>query len=232
MSNVDTQFKKGQSPWNKDKKLPERSGINHPNWKGRTICPNCSGSKSYTGKLCLPCSTQVNRIGEANPSWNGGKPKCIDCSKITTQYSSVRCLACYRKYQKTLTGEKNHMWGKTLSDEARAKIGSGNKGKHSGPNNPRWIADRTQLKKKNERNDSAYIALVREAKKRDGKCRLFNENCRGYLTVHHILTWKDYPEERYNINNCITLCQGHHPRIRAEEKRLVPVFQKLLTNIY
>ena len=30
--------------------------------------------------------------------------------------------------------------------------------------------------------------------------------------------------------NGITLCQAHHPRKRAEEKRLVPVLQRLVIN--
>lgn len=88
----------------------------------------------------------------------------------------------------------------------------------------------SSVKRENKRNDSAYQAWVKEIRRRDGKCRLLNENCRGYLTVHHILTWAEYPEERYNVNNGITLCQGHHPRKRADEKRLVPVFQELVIN--
>ncbi len=47
--------------------------------------------------------------------------------------------------------------------------------------------------------------------------------------VHHILGFTAYPELRYEINNGITLCQAHHPLKRAEEKRLAPVFQELVS---
>jgi len=40
-----TEFKKGQSAWNKGKKLPKQSGSNHPNWSG--------GSSRYWGKKIL-----------------------------------------------------------------------------------------------------------------------------------------------------------------------------------
>ena len=44
-----------------------------------------------------------------------------------------------------------------------------------------------------------------------------------------VLSWLKYLELRYNINNGITLCQAHHPKKRAEEKRLIPFFQELVS---
>lgn len=82
---------------------------------------------------------------------------------------------------------------------------------------------------RNERNDSGYQNWVRKVKKRDGwKCKMKNEGCSGYCIVHHILPWRDYPEERYNINNGITLCQAHHPIKKVDEQKLIPFFQSLV----
>jgi len=50
---------------------------------------------------------------------------------------------------------------------------------------------------------------------------------KGKIKAHHILSWKDFPELRYETNNGITLCQAH-PLKRAEEKRLIPFFQGLV----
>ena len=61
------------------------------------------------------------------------------------------------------------------------------------------------------------------------KCRIADGNCKGQLQPHHILIWAEYPELRYVINNGITLCQAHHPRKRAEEKRLEPTFRELVS---
>jgi len=121
--------------------------------------------------------------------------------------------------------------------EIRKKISLATKGKphfnQRGENHGMWkkrIRNGGNYKANNERNDSAYQNWVKQVKKRDkGQCRINNKDCSGYCIVHHILPWRDFPELRYNINNGITLCQAHHPRKRAEEKRLIPTFQGLVS---
>ena len=126
--------------------------------------------------------------------------------------------------------------GKKHSLESRAKMSEAQRGERGvwfgrgGEGHPRWINDRTQLAKRQERNDMAYKEWRELVKKRDGKCLIGYENCKGYLLVHHILGWTKHPEERYNVNNGITLCQAHHPRKRVEEERLVPVLQSLVNS--
>lgn len=74
------------------------------------------------------------------------------------------------------------------------------------------------------------IEWTKNVKNRDNwSCRIADNNCGGRLEAHHILRWVDYPELRYEVNNGITLCHAHHPRKRAEEKRLVPTFMELVT---
>jgi len=100
----------------------------------------------------------------------------------------------------------------------------------SGENHPRYIKDRTKLAKKQERNDVAYQDWRKQVWIRDNyKCRIANCDCKGKIQAHHILSWREYPELRYKINNGITLCHAHHPRKWAEEKRLIPVFTELVT---
>lgn len=100
----------------------------------------------------------------------------------------------------------------------------------SGPLSPHWITDRSLLAKKQERNDSVYKIWRTSVWERDSfKCRISNSTCFGRLEAHHILPWKDYPELRYEINNGITLCHAHHPKKRAEEAELIPVFQELVS---
>ena len=99
---------------------------------------------------------------------------------------------------------------------------------------PRWIQDRSKLKRsgdaEKDRRSSAYFSWRKEVWLRDSfACKIANPDCAGRIEAHHILGWKDYPELRYNINNGITLCHAHHPRKRAEEKRLSPYFQELVS---
>lgn len=89
-------------------------------------------------------------------------------------------------------------------------------------------SDREAIKR-NLRNDAEYIQWVKKIKKRDkNSCMLKNQECSGYNEVHHILSWAEYPDERYNINNGITLCQFHHPRKKSDEKRLIPILKQLV----
>lgn len=93
-----------------------------------------------------------------------------------------------------------------------------------------YLEDRSLLKKDGDRGSPAHREWSLSVKKRDlWKCRIADINCNGRLESHHILSWKDNQELRYEINNGITLCHAHHPKKRAEEKRLVPTFQELVS---
>ncbi len=134
--------------------------------------------------------------------------------------------------------------GKKLLEETKKKISLKMKGKipsnilnnnmWRGEKNPKWVKDRTLLKRYSntakERGSPAYVEWRKQVWIRDKfKCRIEDENCFGKIEAHHILSWKDYPELRYKINNGITLCHAHHPRKRAEEKRLSPYFMELVS---
>jgi hypothetical protein len=152
------------------------------------------------------------------------------------------------------TKERNPMWGKHHSEESKKKksltstgkpnpmskdarirasnlLSSMNK-KRSGENHYMWKKDRSSLTKRNHVSmmDESYSEWRTSVFSRDGwMCKIKNENCDGQLEVHHILPWRDFVELRFNINNGITLCHAHHPRKRAEEKRLIPTFQELVS---
>lgn len=104
----------------------------------------------------------------------------------------------------------------------------------TGPKNHKWIFDRTKLVGRHEeaRGTSAHRDWSKNVKNRDGwKCKISNGDCSGRLEAHHILGWKSYPELRYQTNNGIALCHFHHPRKRADEKKLSPYFQSLVASV-
>ena len=116
--------------------------------------------------------------------------------------------------------------GKTLSSETKIKLSNCKKGKLHW----NYKHDRTLLSKKQERSDSAYKEWRISVYKRDTfTCKINNENCNGRIEAHHILGWTEFPELRYEIRNGITLCHAHHPRKRAEEKRLANYFNELVS---
>ena len=116
--------------------------------------------------------------------------------------------------------------GKTLSAETKAKLSIlRRREKHWA-----WISDRTQVKLDTERGGPLHKQWSKDVKNRDGwECKIFNNTCKGKIVAHHILSWRDYPELHYKLNNGITLCHAHHPRVRAEEKRLENYFMGLVS---
>lgn len=119
--------------------------------------------------------------------------------------------------------------GKKLSETHKKNISESKKGNKS----YQWKEDRNSLSRYNkqgERRTSAYNNWRKQVWLRDNfKCKIENLDCKGRLETHHILSWSEHPELRYEINNGITLCHAHHPRKRAEEKRLIPTFQELVS---
>jgi len=100
---------------------------------------------------------------------------------------------------------------------------------HRGENAWNWKGGLEFRKRNDERNDSAYLAWARTVKLRDNwKCQFLGKDCEGNLVAHHILPWRDYPAERYNVNNGITLCEYHHTRKRKDELKSIPLFQDII----
>ena len=102
----------------------------------------------------------------------------------------------------------------------------------TGPNNSRWIKDRDQVKKyidSNSRLDYRYKDWQLAVYKRDNyQCCINNQDCKGRIEAHHILSYTKFVELRYEINNGITLCHAHHPRKKLDEKVFIPIFQKMI----
>jgi len=193
---------------------------------------------------------KIYKRGIEHKNWKGGKPKCIDCGKKLASIYAKRCIFCaakirvmnpetLKKFSDVKKGKKPKNFfemrkigwikrkGSHHSEETKKKMSEAHKGEKS----YMWIQDRTQLVKRQERNDSAYYAWRLEVWKRDGfKCRINNQDCSGKIIAHHILGWSEFPELRYQVNNGITLCQAHHPLKRAKEKQMIPIFQEFVVS--
>lgn len=64
--------------------------------------------------------------------------------------------------------------------------------------------------KNRDRGTFEYKFWKNECFERDNyTCQICNKRG-GYLEVHHIKSWKDYPELRYDVNNGQTLCKTCH----------------------
>lgn len=161
--------------------------------------PN-KGYKPTTEHIANRIASMRSFKGNQNPNWKGGLPSCIECEKTLCRRGFTLCNGCSRR------GSKNYL----------------------------WISDRTKLKRydgdSKDRRSPAYADWRKQVWQRDNyKCKIDNKDCDGRLEVHHILNWSNYSKLRYQVNNGITLCHAHHPRKVAEEKRLIPEFQDLVS---
>jgi hypothetical protein len=194
------------------------------------VCSKERQVKLYELKTAKFCSYGCN----AKFNFTGKKRKPM--SDATKQKIREHCLKNPRRYW---LGKKRPESGKFLSDYMK-KNGPWNKGikgytkglKHTdyprGDKHWSWkggVSRDTHSLKRPEYREWRTAVFERD----NWKCRIADINCDGQLQAHHILRWSEYPELRYVINNGITLCVAHHPRKRAEEKRLAPKFFELVS---
>jgi hypothetical protein len=112
--------------------------------------------------------------------------------------------------------------GKKLSKETRRKISERIKEylkKHPeviekfkerrGEKSPSWKGGKTQFGRA-FRSSPRYKELRKLCLERDNfTCQKCGQNG-GILEIHHIFNTADYPELRYSLTNCITLCRNCH----------------------
>jgi hypothetical protein len=99
--------------------------------------------------------------------------------------------------------------GIKLSDEIKMKMSQNRRGKNVGENHPRWVGNSTEDYRERRR---FRITMQRKIFERDNyTCVLCNKS--GNLQVDHIKSWVKYPELRFVMENCRTLCASCHYEI-------------------
>ncbi len=144
------------------------------------------------------------------------KKECMVCRKVfwVNNFRKNKAKFCSRQCSNGYNITRTSLKGRKFPER-------------TGENHPNWKGDK--CKKRQQRNDSAYVNWMRSIKKRDNNtCWLSNEECGGYNIVHHIFNWIKYPKLRYELTNGITLCQAHHPIKRAKEKLFRKLFSYLV----
>lgn len=152
------------------------------------------------------------------------RQKISDSNKQRAANGNHPLLGFKFSKESKLKMRESHL-GKIVSEETKKKLSEAK----SGEKHWNWKEDRSKLSKNEKKHLCGhYKQWMLEVKNRDNwKCQLENSECHGKLEAHHILNWLDYPQLRYHLNNGITLCHVHHPRGRAKEKRLEPIFLRI-----
>ena len=80
----------------------------------------------------------------------------------------------------------------------------------TGDKNPNWNPNLTDEERRSGRADAGYSRFVMNVMKRDNYTCQITGQCNGKLGVHHIFSYKRYPELRIDESNGITLSKQIH----------------------
>jgi 5-methylcytosine-specific restriction endonuclease McrA len=118
---------------------------------------------------------------------------------IRKHYCSKRCRQLGRYYSGEMSWFDVNVRAKANTPEANAKKA------HHRENHPGWIPDRqTKYRQRPELNDWKQKVLDRDGR----KCSICGTTVG--LLVHHIKSWRNFPELRFDINNGQVLCHNCH----------------------
>lgn len=153
-------------------------------------------------KNCLKCSSEYKTKPSHAKRSKYCSYKCYWKSILGTKQSKKTI----EKRSKALSGENNPFYGKKHSQEMKKYLSSVKQGVS--------IEEWTGFK-----SDSNYLerrlfraSLQKKVFERDNyTCQLCSS--KGNLQVDHIQSWSEYVEQRFNIDNCRTLCANCHYEI-------------------
>ena len=272
-------FKKGQTPWNKNKKTSESIKI-----KIKKSCDKywTEGNRKKQSELIKSKMTKEvkEKIGKKSQErWNDPeyrakimKTNPIFSMDLSGNKNPAKRPEVRKKISESKKGEKNSMYGYKYSEEEkerRSKMFSGKKNpffgkKHTEVQKNKWSMKHKELWKSDEyrkkvidnlpdmngENNPMYgkkgkdapgwkggitveNLLLRTSKKySEWRFNIFkkdNFNCKlcgnnRYLNAHHIHKFSKYPNERFDINNGITLCRNCHLLTYNKEEEWIETF--------
>lgn len=140
----------------------------------------------------------MNKNSSNNPNWKGGNPHKV-------------CIVCGKDF--VVSRRRRESNRRFCSHQCRGKY-------FSGPRNGNWKGDQAKNRDQNERQrvicSDEYLVWRRAVLNRDNWCC----QCCGSknnLVVYHIQCYWDYPNERFEMDNGITVCRSCHTNIHLNK---------------
>jgi len=147
---------------------------------------------------------------------------CDVCGKENLiKYQNIKsneyiCLICLRKSEKNIKNLKQNtlkMKCTKRSKETKEKMKNNHKD-FSGKNNPNYNPNLTDKGRKQRRHGWGQNKWKNQIKKHNNftcqKC-----GSKENLQAHHINNWKNFKEQRLDIDNGITLCKDCHKKLHS-----------------
>jgi hypothetical protein len=168
--------------------------------KGRTRSPETRARMSVAAKLRSEEHYANSRSPEARAKasakmkgrkpWHSLRPttEAFRESRRLINLGRPKSIETRLKMAEARRGEKSHLWKGGLSKE------------HYRERQNAMQTVEYRLWKESVFNQAGNI------------CALEDETCSGPLQAHHIQSWTEFPELRYEVSNGQCLCKDHHQR--------------------
>ena len=214
------------------KKITHEEACRRLQEKGMTLLEEYRG-RDYEHKIQCSCGS-IHTMYYGNAV--SGKGGCSDCFRYNVEFTEERKQNISKALKGKHIGALNPNYGNKMSDEAKAKISianfkggipkCSNCGKQlvsytaqlcqscntKGENNPMYLQDRTLLK---DGSRIGGIGFWRTSVLRyQHKCVICETE--DNLHVHHLQSYRDFPELRLDVINGIVLCSQHHRKFHSE----------------
>ncbi len=155
----------------------------------KTCNIQCKKIKSRIGKFCSHKCYWIDRIGRQG--WNKGMKGQYTTSKKGRKFCPLTEEHKQKIRKSTIGKKKNRSYPK-------------------GENHPNWKGGTYGTERHRLMTSTRYKNLVKDIFKRDNyTCKICNESGK-YLNMDHIKKWSEYPELRFEMSNCRTLCRECH----------------------
>lgn len=166
--------------------------------------------KSKVLKICITCGSPYYRKPGDKSKYCSKECYYIHCKelfKYRRTSSMEPCATCGKPVNVTPHDKKikkHHFCSKECKD-------NGNSIYYSGPNHPQWKSDKPYQERIAERLLGGYKAWRTTVFLRDHyTCVRCKDNNGGNLVAHHLNSWASTPQDRYKIDNGVTLCKDCH----------------------
>lgn len=171
---------------------------------------------------CNSCSKKgLGFFKKGHKSWNTGLkgygtwPKWYPIGEQNPFYGKVHSLETKNKMRLAKVGKKRG----TMPEVTKRKIAISNRGKLRplGQNHWNWKGGITTENRKERlhfRNSWQRLVFERD----DYTCVVCNVRG-GYLQVDHVKSWSEFPDLRFELDNCRTLCMSCHYRLTFKREK-------------
>lgn len=172
--------------------------------KGKRFCSfDCKNPPAYS--TCLNCGIRFRHAPSAHPKYCSRA--CVDSSEQRSIEISNRVKTAWQTEETRL----NMMKG----IESRSELDEWKSAAHfqKGDKHPRYKGNRT-ARISNYEHKKFVKAVLRRDKYTCQQC-----GSKQFIQVHHIKSWADYPELRYEASNGVALCEECHIRLHGGTRK-------------